>query len=164
MNDSLQIIALILGILAAGIKIFTHALELRKNLSSTEGLGASQNEIQQTTNIPTHRFRKLLDLSFVLICSAFFALLLTDSLIISGKNPSPGPITFLIVFAISAGIGLTMWAAWLFRLAELITGCLSVITLVVLIGKSSTHVYPKVISNGLQAHSTYWMTRLKMLF
>lgn len=136
MNDSLQIIALILGILATGIKIFTHALELRKNLSLTEGLGASQNDIQQTHNIPTHRFRKLLDLSFVLICSAFFALLLTDSLIISGKNPSPGPTTFLIVFAISVGVGLTMWAAWLFRLAELITGCLSVITLVVLIMSS----------------------------
>jgi hypothetical protein len=81
----------------------------------------------------THFTREIVDLGFVLICSAFFSLLLTDSLLISGRNPSPGLGTILIGAVIAIFVALTMYGAWYLGFAELITGVMALTTLAVLL-------------------------------
>ncbi|HEX7332415.1 MAG TPA: hypothetical protein VF290_13010 [Pyrinomonadaceae bacterium] len=77
--------------------------------------------------------RNFIDLSFVLICSAFFSLLLTDSLVISGRTPAPEVSTILIVICITTVVVGTMVGSWLYRKTELVTGFLAITTLCVLI-------------------------------
>jgi cell division protein FtsB len=130
MQDFLQILALVLGIL-------TSLLGLAKHF----GKSSVAEVTKESTAVPKdqaklhykQRRREAVDLSFVLICSAFFSLLLTDSLIISGRNPSPGPGTILIVVGITAVVVITMFGAWFLGVAELVTGFLTITTVTVLL-------------------------------
>lgn len=79
------------------------------------------------------RKRSIIDLSFVLICAALFSLLLTDSLLISGKSPSPRVDTILYVFCLTAAVTGTLVGAWHLNKGELVAGCLAITTLIVLI-------------------------------
>ncbi len=128
MNDILQVVVTVLG-------IFSQLLLLAKHFrrrGAQNGRAAGSGPAAGVPRAATPQ-RSRLDLSFILICTAFFSLLLTDSLLISGRNPSPGLGTILTVFLITSVIVLVMSVAWWVNLTELVTGCLAVITLVVLI-------------------------------
>ena len=128
MNDILQVVVTVLGIfsqlLILGKHVRDQSAENVKPADSARTAGAAKTATPR---------RSRLDLSFVLICTAFFSLLLTDSLLISGRNPSPGLGTILTVLLITSVIVIVMSVAWWVNLTELVTGCLAVTTLVVLI-------------------------------
>jgi len=77
--------------------------------------------------------RSLLDLSFVLLCAAFFALLLSHSFVISGRSASGELENILKVLLITLAVGGTMVGAWLKNLSDVVTGVLAVTTLLVLL-------------------------------
>jgi len=132
MNETLQVIVTILGVLSQVILLGRQFYG--KESSEKEAVsGTKQNANIDTSSLHRIESRSLLDLSFVLICSAFFALLLTDSLIISGRNPSPGPSTIITVFLITAVVLVTMCGAWFLGVTEVVTAFLAITTFIVLI-------------------------------
>jgi hypothetical protein len=131
MHDSLQIVIALLGVLSQILVLGQHIYAKGdvKTGRLDSGSGSPSNVTKSNKRPP----RKLIDLAFVLLCSAFFALLLTDSLIISGRNPAPGLGTIVIVTVISLTVVTLMGTAWVLGLGELVTGCLAVTTLIVLL-------------------------------
>jgi hypothetical protein len=127
MNDTLQVVVTVLGIVSQLLLLGRHFKDQDTSVAT------STDQRVGLVDPPRIRLRNRLDLSFVLICAAFFSLLLTDSLLISGKNPSPGLSTILTVLVITSVIVTIMVAAWWMNLTELVTGCLAVTTLFVLI-------------------------------
>jgi hypothetical protein len=126
MNDTLQIVVTVLGIVSQLLLLGKHFKEQDTPVPAADPqLGIAESK--------RSRLRNRMDLSFALICAAFFSLLLTDSLLISGKNPSPGLSTILTVLVITSVIVTVMVAAWWLNLTEIVTGCLAITTLVVLI-------------------------------
>jgi hypothetical protein len=131
MHESLQILILVLSVasqlLGLGKKLMT---------ANAGGEAATSGPSHSSQDRPAERRarqkRAPIDLSFVLLCSVFFALLLTDSLLISGRTPSPAPATILIVVLITGSVLVTMCLGWFLGRSELITGCLAVTTLAVL--------------------------------
>src|SRR5882672_9548657 len=123
MNDTLQIIIAVLGIVSQILLLAKHfyGREVEgqgRQTPATLPVGTSREARPRAT-------KSLLDLSFVLLCSAFFALLLTDSLIISGRNPSAGPGTIIAVFTITFVVVITMSGAWFLGRTELVTAFLA---------------------------------------
>jgi len=122
-NDALQIIITILSIV-------TTIVTLVKQIPRRD----TPVQPGSTVISPPAPARRLdVDLSFVLLCATFLSLLLTDSLIISGREASLGFRTTLAVFSITAVIVAVMYAGWYFRRTEMVTGLLAVMTLTVLI-------------------------------
>src|SRR5688500_4499728 len=98
MNETLQTIILVLGTLNALILLLRNfrkpdATDISKNATTAS---------HKQANLRGKLRREAIDLSLLLLCSAFFSLLLTDSLIVSGKNPSPGLGAILIVVVITS--------------------------------------------------------------
>ncbi|HEY0458364.1 MAG TPA: hypothetical protein VGC97_04375 [Pyrinomonadaceae bacterium] len=77
--------------------------------------------------------KSILDLSFVILCATFFSLLLTDSLIISGRDASYAIDSIIKVFFYTFFVVGTLFAAWLFNQSEKVVGFWAVTTLIVLI-------------------------------
>jgi len=127
MNDTLQIVVTVLGIVSQLLLLGKHFKE--QDIPAPAATDPKAGTVEPKRG----RIRNRMDLSFALICAAFFSLLLTDSLLISGKNPSPGLSTILTVLMITSVIVTVMVAAWWLNLTEVVTGCLAVTTLVVLI-------------------------------
>ena len=125
-NDALQIIVTILGIVSQLVLLIK---EIPK------GAATQPTPAHADTEPPKRQgySRSLLDLSFVLLCSTFFSLILMDSLVISGRTPSPGPGTIMKVLAITAVVFAMMFCAWWLNQSELVTGFLAMIILTVLI-------------------------------
>ena len=131
LQDVMQLLIAVLGILS---QLLVVGRALRKR-APKEG---SQDEIVGAAPVTRRdarpeRYRSRLDLSFVLVCAAFLSLLITDSLVISGRNPSAGWGTILKVLAITLLVFGTMFGAWFLSKTELVTGFLALTTLFVLI-------------------------------
>lgn len=126
MNETLQIIVAILGILS-------QFLVLGKELSHSGGGGRGEGSASVQMIKRKWETRSLLDLSFVFICAAFFSLLLTDALLVSGQSPSSGLWAVVVVFIIATSVVLIMFGAWCLNVLELVTGFLAVTTLAVLV-------------------------------
>lgn len=125
----LQVIVTLLGVMS-------QILLLMKGFRDKPSTQVTQNEdapSPHTASVIKTSPRSLIDLSFVLICAAFFSLLLTDSLVISGRTPAPEISSILIVLSITLVVVGTMLGAWFLRQAELITGFLAITTLLVLV-------------------------------
>ena len=131
MHDTLQLVIATLGILSQLVLLGKQFYGTDK--ATDAGQPTSQPQTSGAPLSTSGHDRTRLDLSFVLICSAFFSLLLTDSLLISGRNPSPGFGTIISVLFITVVIVTTMYAAWRMKRAELVTGYLAITTLIVLI-------------------------------
>ncbi|HEV2666063.1 MAG TPA: hypothetical protein VG324_14185, partial [Blastocatellia bacterium] len=99
-KDILQVVILALGVLSNLFPLVKGFLKDRPQETTTT---RDQQVPQQRkyTKDTTTRPRSMMDLSFVLICSGYFSLLLTDSLAISGRDPFPRVGTILYVFFIT---------------------------------------------------------------
>lgn len=75
---------------------------------------------------------KYLDLAIVLMCSAYFSLVIIDALIISGRNPEPF-FSLIATLVISIFITLILTLLWYRKKAELGLGWGAAITLILLI-------------------------------
>src|ERR1051326_9023261 len=125
-NDVLQIIVTILGIVSQLVLLI-------KEIPKGTAAQPTPTQAGAEPPKPEGHSRSLLDLSFVLLCSTFFSLILMDSLVISGRTPSPGPGTILKVLAITAVVFGMMFCAWWLNQSEVVTGFLAMIILTVLI-------------------------------
>src|SRR5215510_9270407 len=130
-KEILQIIILFLGVLSALFPFIKNYLEARAKGREPQILSGELKlpKPLALTIVP----RSLFDLSFVLICSGLNSLLLADSLVISGRTPSPGSIEILKVLFITLVVVATMVWAWLRGRSESVTGFLAITTLIVLI-------------------------------
>jgi len=130
-KEILQIVILLLGVLSALFPLIKKYLEVREKSvePQTSTVELKHPKAPELTPAP----RSLFDLSFVLICSGLYSLLLADSLVISGRTPSPGSIEILKVLFITLVVVVTMVWAWLRGRSESVTGFLAITTLIVLI-------------------------------
>ncbi len=150
-NDALQIVVTILGLLSQLVVLLR---EMNKREDTTSDAPAGGKPTPPPSLPPeSRRAHNFLDLGFVLLCSAFFSLLLTDSLVISGRAPSPGLLTTAAVFAITVTVCGVMFTAWRLGRSELVTGFLALITLCVLIispgGPFGSPLVAKDVEQGL---------------
>ncbi len=154
-NDALQIVVTILGLLSQLVVLLREMNKREDTTSETSGGDKTGGKTTLPPSLPpeSRRAHNFLDLGFVLLCSAFFSLLLTDSLVISGRAPSPGLLTTAAVFAITVTVCGVMFTAWRLGRSELVTGFLALITLCVLIispgGPFGSPLVAKDVEQGL---------------
>jgi hypothetical protein len=129
----LQVIVTLLGIASQMLLLFKVFRGQGSSATTTTEEGEHDVSVLDATPTPSTSTRNIIDLSFVLICAAFFSLLLTDSLVISGRTPSPEFSTIMTVICITVVVVGTMVGAWWLRKTELVTGFLAITTLCVLI-------------------------------
>src|SRR3954451_23471811 len=115
----LQVIVTLLGIASQMLLLFKVFRGKSNTVTVTTDAGEHDVNVLDVTPASTSSPRNIIDLSFVLICSAFFSLLLTDSLVISGRTPSPEFSTIMIVICITVFVVGTMVGAWWLRKTEL---------------------------------------------
>jgi hypothetical protein len=128
----LQIVITLLGLLtqlAWMLKGLLREMPENGNRGSVES-SPSEAATEDTTG---RKKRTLLDLSFLLICAALFSLLLTDSLLISGRSPSPGIDTILYVLCMTTAVTGTLIGAWYVNKGEQVAGFLAITVLIVLV-------------------------------
>jgi hypothetical protein len=130
--ETLQIIITIAGVCSQLILL---AREITKlvDVTSKEDGGAATKRPPATILAKIQQGKSILDLSFVVLCAAFFSLLTTDSLIVSGRNPATGPFYIFLVILITFVYVTIMVTAWYINKTEKVTGFLAIITLTVLI-------------------------------
>jgi hypothetical protein len=126
----LQIVGLLLGVVTQILLLMKGLKEQPKHELGRQGDVSPTQEQGEDNLIST---RNILELSFVLLCSAFFSLLLTDSLVVSGRTPSREISTILIVSIITLVVVGAVFGAWLLKQTELVIGFLAITTLFVLI-------------------------------
>jgi hypothetical protein len=131
-SETLQILIGVVGVFSQLILLSREITKL-VDASSKDHDGKVARHLPATFLAKIQRGKSVLDLSFVILCAAFFSLLTTDSLIVSGRNPATGPFNIFLVILITliyVGILLT---AWYINKTEMVVGFLAIITLAVLI-------------------------------
>lgn len=126
----LQVIVTLLGILS---QILLLVKGVKEQPNETTVAGDRTTTLRGSIAQRLQGKRNILDLSFVLVGAAFFSLLITDSLVISGRTPSPKISTILIVLIITLVIVGAMVCAWVLNQTELVTGFLAITTLFILV-------------------------------
>lgn len=131
-TETLQIIITIAGVCSQLILL---AREITKLVDVTsKDIDESANKPRSATILAQiQRGKSILDLSFVILCAAFFSLLTTDSLIVSGRNPATGPFYIFLVILITFVYVSIMVTAWYINKTEKVIGFLAIITLIILI-------------------------------
>ena len=132
-QNFLQVIVTLLGIASQMLLLFKVFRGKGSSVTTTTEESEQDLSVLDANPTSTSSTRNIIDLSFVLICSAFFSLLLTDSLVISGRTPSPEFSTIIRVICITVVVVGTMVGAWWLRKTELVTGFLAITTLCVVI-------------------------------
>lgn len=95
-TESLQIIIAIAGVCSQLILLAREVAKLVDVTSKeAEEPATARPSVALLTKL--QRGKSILDLSFVILCAAFFSLLTTDSLIVSGRNPATGPFYIFLV-------------------------------------------------------------------
>jgi hypothetical protein len=131
-TETLQIVITIVGVCSQLILLGREITKLVQT-ASTETDGLTRQGHSATVFARIQRGKSILDLSFVVLCAAFFSLLTSDSLIVSGRNAPTGPFHLFIVVLITFGFVATMVTAWYINKTEMVIGFLAIITLIVLI-------------------------------
>lgn len=121
---------IIIGLIGFSSQLILLARELFKLVDTSSEIKPDE---QKTAARFIPSFKSLLDLSFVILCSAFFSLLTADSLIVSGRNPSSSFTSISYVILITTAYLIIMIFGWYVKSIEKIVGFLSVITLIILV-------------------------------
>ena len=129
-----SIIQTLIAAIGLGTQLVLLAKELFRFVKESEPQKTRDGETGPQQPKPSAlKTRSLLDLSFIILCSAFFSLLTADSLMVSGRTPSGGPLNVFYVVLIAFAYTSIVFTAWFINITEKVIGFLSIITLVILI-------------------------------
>ncbi len=145
--ETLQIIISIVGVSSQLILL---AREITKLVDATSKDSAGVPTKRPPTTIleQIQQGKSILDLSFIILCAAFFSLLTTDSLIVSGRNPGPGLLSIFLVILITFVYVAIMVTAWYINKTEKVIGFLAIITLTILIISPGGPFNKEQVGNG----------------
>jgi hypothetical protein len=132
MESSLQIIIAIVG-LGTQVVLLTREITKFARDAGPQTVESEGTASSNQTPRASARYKSLLDLSFIILCSAFFSLLTADSLVVSGRPVNSGPLNVFFVFIIAFAYTAILFIAWYISITEKMIGFLAIITLVVLV-------------------------------
>jgi hypothetical protein len=111
MESSLQIIIAIVG-LGTQVVLLTREITKFARDAGPQTVESEGTASSNQTPRASARYKSLLDLSFIILCSAFFSLLTADSLVVSGRPVNSGPLNVFFVFIIAFAYTAILFIAW----------------------------------------------------